>query len=296
MSKLNSPCLLLSKIEWSEWNSLEIDSFSEVPKEPGLYRVRHRTENRDHLEYIGESGDTRRRIQSLARGAYADEMPYRDPHTAAPCLWAVQDNVGSALDVSYTTPPKAEDDQHRKGIEAALIALHRREANCSPTANFGRIIDGYKQSSYSQSDPAYRGGPLASGEDEPNSASGVQPPDWQNWREPLARDWMHLEWSEPYRLAERLNADPPDTGVYRIWYEGQDSTLAYIGESSNISSRLYNHEQTFGGDALFAYAERSDLDASHKRKEIETDCIGAYYLEVGKAPLAQFGHTENIPP
>jgi excinuclease UvrABC nuclease subunit len=99
-----------------------------------------------------------------------------------------------------------------------------------------------------------------------------------------------------YCLDLRLNADPPDTGVYRIWYEEQDSTLAYIGKSSNIASRLYNHERTFGENALFAYAERSDLDASHKRTEVETDLIGAYYLEVGEAPLAQFGHTEKVPP
>jgi hypothetical protein len=39
----------------------------------------------------------------------------------------------------------------------------------------------------------------------------------------------------------------------------------------------------------------SDLDASHKREKIETDLIGAYYLEVGEAPRAQFGQTENIP-
>lgn len=85
--------------------------------------------------------------------------------------------------------------------------------------------------------------------------------------------------------------------ILSIWYGGQeqDSTLAYIGESSNIASRLYNHEQTFGGDALFAYAERSDLNASYKRAEIETDLIGTYYLEVGEAPLAQFGHTEKVP-
>ncbi len=280
---------------WSEWKSLDANSFLEVPKEPGLYHIRHRSEARDYLEYIGESGDTRRRIQSLARGAYADETPYRDPHTAAPCLWAVRDNVGSALEVSHTTPPRAEDDQHRKGIEAAIIAIHRRETNYSPTANFGRIIDGYRQSSYSYNDPAYKGRRLESGEEEPNSASGVEPPDWQNWREPLARDWMSLNWSEPYRLAERLDANPPDTGLYRIWYEGQDSPLAYIGESSNISSRLYNHEQTFGKDALFAYAKRSDLDTSHKRQEVETDLIGAYYLEVGGAPLAQFGYTAKVP-
>ena len=282
-------------LDWAEWKPLDTDSFSEVPKEAGLYRVRQQSESRDHLEYIGESGDTRRRIQSLARGVYAEEMPYRDPHTAAPCLWAVRDDVGSALEVSHNTPSKAEDDQHRKGIEAALIALHRRETNRSPTANFGRIIDGYKQSSYSQSDPAYRGGLLESDEEEPNTASGVEPPDWQNRKEPLARNWMSLNWSKPYRLKERLDANPPDTGIYRIWYEEQDSTLAYIGESSDISSRLYSHEQTFGEDAFFSYAERSDLDASHKRKEIEADCIGSYYIAVGEAPLAQFGHTENVP-
>lgn len=106
---------------------------------------------------------------------------------------------------------------------------------------------------------------------------------------------MNLDWSKPYRLTERLDADPPDTG-YRIWYEEQESTLAYIGESSNIASRLYNREQTLGEDALFAYAERSDLGASHKREEIETDLIGAYYLEIEEAPLAQFGYTENVPP
>lgn len=100
---------------------------------------------------------------------------------------------------------------------------------------------------------------------------------------------------EPIVGGQRLNTNPPDTGVYRIWYEGQKSILAYIGESSNISSRLYNHKQTFGEGALFAYTEQSDLDASHKRQEIEADLIGAYYLEVGKAPLVQFGHTQNVP-
>ena len=259
--------------DWSEWKTLDADSFSEVPKEPGLYRIRHRSEERNHLEYIGESGDTRRRVQSLARGVYAEEMPYRDPHTAAPCLWAIRDKIGPALEVSYTTPSKAKNNQHRKGVEMSLIALHRRKANHSPTGNFGRIIEGYKQSSYSYNDPAYKGGRLESGEEEPNSAIGIGPLDWRNWREPLAQDWMGLDWFEPCRLGERLKADPPDTGVYRIWYEEQESSLAYIGESSNISSRLYNHEKTFGEDALFAYAEDSDLDASHKRKEIETQYL-----------------------
>ena len=71
-------------------------------------------------------------------------------------------------------------------------------------------------------------------------------------------------------MTDRLH---PQMRVYRIWYEGQDSNLAYIGESSNIASRLYNHEQTFGEDALFAYAERSELNYSQMRAEV--DRIGA---------------------
>ncbi|RLM88213.1 hypothetical protein [Haloarcula sp. Atlit-7R] len=62
-------------LDWSEWKPLDADSFSEVPKEAGLYRIRHQQGECINLEYIGESGDTRRRIQSLARGVYADEMP-----------------------------------------------------------------------------------------------------------------------------------------------------------------------------------------------------------------------------
>jgi len=167
VSELGFYALNWLALDWSEWKPLNADSLSEVPKEAGLYRIRHRSEKRDHLEYIGESGDTRRRIQSLARDVYAEDIPYRDPHTAAPCLWAVRDYVGPALEVSHTTPTKVEDEQHRKGIEAALIALRRRETNRSPTANLGRIIDSYKQSSYSQSSPAFRGGRLESGGTNP---------------------------------------------------------------------------------------------------------------------------------
>ena len=45
----------------------------------------------------------------------------------------------------------------------------------------------------------------------------------------------------------------------------------------------------FGEGTVFAYAERSDLNASHKREGIETDLIRACYLEVGEAPLMYFG-------
>jgi hypothetical protein len=276
-------------LDWKVWRSLDPDdsALSAIPTDEGIYRVRY-PEYRG-LVYVGETGrSTRGRIRSLARGTYADEMPFRDPHTAAPCLWAIRDADGSAFEVSYTTPSIAEDDQQRKGIEAALIALHRREIERSPIANFGRIIEGYEQSSYSKD--VQRGRRLPNGETEPNAAKGVGPTEWRNVGDVIDREWMGFGWSEPSRLADRLDTSPPRNGLYRIWYEGETPPLAYIGESSDIPSRLYDHEQTFGGDALFATVDRPDLDARHKRQEIETELIGAHHIAHDRTPLAQFGY------
>jgi hypothetical protein len=215
-------------------------------------------------------------------------MPFRDPHTAAPCLWAIRDDDGPGFELSYTTPNRAADDQQRKGLEAALIASYRLKTGESPPANFGRIIPGYQQSSYRSG--GVRGGALDAGKSEANTEPGHPPEPWDNFKNVTDRNWMGNNWSEPYRLADRLDVDPPDVGLYRIWYEGDTPPLAYIGESSNISRRLYNHETTYGEDALFAYASRPDLDASYKRKEAESDLIGVHYLVHDHPPSAQFGY------
>jgi hypothetical protein len=252
---------------------------------PGLYRVRH--PEKDGLEYIGETGRTRGRIRALARESHRDVMPFRDPHTAAPCLWAVRDATGPGLEISITTPGLAENAQRRKGLEAALIAVHRRETGESPTANFGRIIPGYEQSSYSKDE--IRGGPLTPDGTEPNAEPGVGPLPWERADAVTSSDWMGLDWSEPFRLRDRLDVSPPDTGLYRIWHDDQATTLAYIGESSSLPRRLYNHEKDFGGDTLASFAARPDLDAQHKRLEIETELIGAHYLAHDQPPTEQFG-------
>jgi len=87
-------------VDWSAWRPLDpsVDRQSKIETDPGFYRVRHR--DRDGLEYIGQTGRSARgRVGALARNVFADEMPYRDPHTAAPCLWAVRDRYGPALEV-----------------------------------------------------------------------------------------------------------------------------------------------------------------------------------------------------
>lgn len=93
-------------------------------------------------------------------------MPYRDPHTSSPCLWAIRYRDGPYLQISRTAPPQGTDSQQRKAIKTALIALHRLEHEQSPKANFGRTIPGYRQSSFRRE--GVLGGPLVEDEPEPN--------------------------------------------------------------------------------------------------------------------------------
>ena len=95
---------------------------------PGLYRVRHGKFK--EIAYIGETEwSIRGQVRALASGIFDGEMPYRDPHTASPCVWAIVDRYGPhlQLEVSVTTPPEAIDKQSRKAMEDALLALHRHE-------------------------------------------------------------------------------------------------------------------------------------------------------------------------
>lgn len=274
-------------VDWSDWGTLHPneDHLSNFSIGPGLYRVRH--PRRFGLEYIGETGRSLRgRVRALARGAFADEMPYRDPHTAAPCLWAIQQEYADQLEVSVTVPSFAKEKQVRKAFEDALIAVYRWEAGESPTANFGRIIDGYKQSSYRSG--GTRGGVLAPGETESNTETGIDPLDWHRSEDVVSEGWMGLSWSSPQALDDADSSIPKADGLYRIWQKGAAPPLDYIGQSSNLRSRLYSHRRSRDGELLFSYTTLDKHDAQHKREEVETELIGAHWLAVEQSPQSQF--------
>jgi len=48
---------------------------------------------------------------------------------------------------------------------------------------------------------------------------------------------------------------PTDDGLYRIWREGEAPPLEYIGQSSNLKSRLYRHRRNRHEALLFSYSE-----------------------------------------
>lgn len=280
-------------LEWSPWVSLDParEGLGSLDTAPGHYRIRHESLNR--LAYVGETGrSVRGRVRSLARGTYAQEMPFQDPHVAAPRLWAIRQEAGDEFEVSVATPGAAADEQDRKGIEASLIALHHREYGQRPVANFGPIIPGYEISSYRSEGVV--GGPIAGESAEIDPAIGCAPPEWNNWQAIKSVEWLGLDWSSPELLGNRKDMVPPSQGVYRIWYADRPDRLAYIGQSANLPRRLYSHERTFGSEALISFATASGL-AEHELRERELDLIGVHFLALAESPIAQFGYTDRVP-
>jgi hypothetical protein len=80
----------------SDWCGLSWTGFVQLPMRPcsdrsiptgaGVYRVR--VAGRDELAYIGQTGrNLNERLRGLGAGLHAAEIPFNDPHTAAPKLW-----------------------------------------------------------------------------------------------------------------------------------------------------------------------------------------------------------------
>jgi hypothetical protein len=109
-------------ISWTAWQPhYECWRGNRLPNLPGLYRIR-RSGHRD-MDYIGETGSgtmTLRKRQAMLRGVYGAEMPYRDPHTLGPALWAIRHATGSSFEVSVA--PVEASTAWRKGLEAVANA------------------------------------------------------------------------------------------------------------------------------------------------------------------------------
>jgi len=137
----------LDLLTWSPWQPLlECWKGDRVPRQPGLYRIR-RIGHSD-IDYIGQTGIGTMHLRSrlaMLKGIYGDVMPYNDPHTAGPALWAMRQKTGEAYEVSVV--PVEGSTPWRKGMESLTIGLYRQEQKRSPTFNFGRMPSGYRKSS-----------------------------------------------------------------------------------------------------------------------------------------------------
>jgi hypothetical protein len=261
--------------------------------ESGLYRLRRA--GGTETDYIGQTGLPLVRRLGMLSGAYAEEMPYRDPHVAAPGLWALRHLSGCEFEASVVA--LAGTAPERKAAEAVAITAYRRTHGVSPTLNFGRFPAGYRVSSGNNArlvaaKARRRGGP----DPEAIKPSASAPPLDPLSGDPTDDSWAGLQWSAWVRA---IAAPGPDVarGFYRLRQVGEHQ-LVYVGQGQ-LRARVRQHlRRASAGDhpqaAAFGDAER--LEVSWVRHagvisqllELENDLIAAHVNEVGTAPAAQF--------
>lgn len=285
-------------LRWTDWHPLPgVSRDADIPQSTGLYRIRR--VGRDDQDYIGQTGRSLRGRLGMLSGVYAEVMPYGDPHTAAPALWALRHATGCDFEASVA--PIEGSTQWRKGLEAVGIALYRQERGASPTVEFGRVPPGYLPSSGNNArliaaGMRIRGGP--GGDPHPRHEAGVAPvgplagdPQGPGWGGHASTVWFPLK-----RLLGRSVV--ADSGLYRI--RGTEAgTLLYVGQGA-IPGRPLAHLAKagvveHGQGRIFAAQVRLECAWAinnawlpHQRLVLENDLIAAHLLETGTIPAAQF--------
>lgn len=251
-----------------------------LPEVPGLYRLREN--GSDELPYVGQTGrGLRSRLGALRRGACSAHMPFRDPHAAAPALWALPDSKpGAALEASVVPGP--DHAPTRRGCEDLCLGRYRQTHKRSPAFNFARMPPGYAASSC-------RAGGRRGGRGVKAAHRASIPPPW-----PLAlRDddaWRRTGW----RYCG-LPEVPNKQGVYRL-HEGGGGVMyvgrgrmrarvsAHLAEAAAPVSAYGRKLNQFPPTAVSIFPYSGDPSQLEK---LQTDALAALIWTTGEHPPAQ---------
>lgn len=280
-------------LNWSGWFDLrERETLrEELPRRPGLYRVRH--SELPGLMYVGQSGSeggVRQRVAlSLSSGMNKPDRHGEAKHGAARPLQQISEVAGGEMEVSVTTPPISSNPRHRRAIEATLVAICRREVGWTPMVQLNRepaehVSSPHRESNQELIDVAER--------------SSHTVPSWQPWRDVTSQQWIGLDWSKSRPLSERGTIDRSGVHAFRVWSEDGTAdqwsqTLREVGITRSISSRLFRLLSDCGRDVRFSAVTLGELSSdtreqSRELSEVRYDLIGAHYLATGTPPEAQF--------
>jgi hypothetical protein len=268
-------------LKWTEWIKFsDKGRIKEFPSKSGFYRIK--ASNQDELFYIGQTGRTlRERVRMLITNSLKEDMPYNDPHTAAPSLWAWIDSNSLMFEASCA--PISLSKQEREVMECFLLWRYRSEKGESTKCNHGRFHPGYKKSK--DRSTGYRGGKLPPGQMNPAGDTSLEP--LLPMSEHGKTDWMGLDWISPKILAPaNLRFAPESKGLYTI----SGSDLYYIGQTTSLKNRLLDHSRKkwIEHPVSYQYCILPPTTLPHQLKELENDLIGAYYYQTKRAPRFQF--------
>jgi hypothetical protein len=297
------------------------EEFRIIPKEPGLYRIR--PAGKDFLMYIGETRRTlHQRLNELRQSVRREDlMPWNDPHTAAPSLWAWRDaeserssdleeekrhqtsssaekssdleekkSPSGLFEYECSAAPLDASQAVRRGMESFLLYRYRQEYGESTLCNFGRFHKRYRKSTNRKE--KLRGGKLEdSHKDNPAGGPSISP--LKVIGNPGDPDWMGLTWSERKTLSsDNIIVVASGPGLYLL-FDANNGEIIYIGQSGNCPKRLLDHSRKSweGRDLQFSCHVDQTLVLAHNLKELENDLIGNYFELNRKAPEYQLGNS-----
>lgn len=278
-------------LHWTPWKDISTLTCSDLPKIPGIYRIRPKT--KDFLIYLGQTSrtlDHRVRVELSRTYLHSgDEMPFNDPHTAAQSLWVWNQSEGwdyecSVAPIPVDGIPVEDRRRYLEGVEALLLWWYHSEMGESPLCNHGRFHSNYTRSRNKKT--GIRGRYIPNFNSDAGLPSGK--PLLEHGR-PTDPDWMNLSWSDWFTLnktgLDKLNDSP---SVYRV-SDGKD--IVYIGQTKHTKSRMRQHLARFDSNGLFVSVSYLDGMIPHRMLEMENDLIGSFIETQGMIPLLQFSNS-----
>lgn len=278
------------KLPWTKWVHFSDGDFEALPDQAGVYRVR--PIGRKELMYIGQAGHSQRtktslreRLKTLRRETFHNQMPFNDPHTAAPNLWAWRQSDHFEYECS-AAPLPLFSKRDRLALECYLLWQYRLEKGKSPRCNLGRFHPSYSKSKGQSTH--VRGNKYPRG--RTNKAGGRSAPPLQSKGNPADSTWMGLIWiGDKRESGQKL----PKSGLYKIL--SSKGRLLYVGKSNgHLISRARSHIRTKGlprNVAIWVSAPK-ELTAKkpldHHFLELENDLIASYYARYKTVPMKQF--------
>ena len=216
-------------------------------------------------------------------------MPWNDPHTAAPNLWAWKQEENFQYECSVTESDL--DYNERQVVEDFLLWTHRRETGRSTLCNYGRFHSSYKKSTNKKKE--MRGYKLPQGEQNLSGLSSSPP--LKNIGKPLEKKWMGLEWSKPFgESLLDISTMPNKPALYRILNERNDE-IVYIGETLKLRSRWKGHlssKRLINNSYCISFFLLNEKIPKHQLHELETDLVGNFYGFYKKPPKYQYSQTK----
>lgn len=278
------------ELQWTSWKPFsEPTTFKDLPTSPGIYRIR--IVNGNELFYIGETGrNLRERLGDLRRNTMKETMPYNDPHTAAPTLWAWRHAEGITFECSAASVMLAHNEEEarrlREGLEFYLLWQYRLAFGASTRCNHGRFHHRYTKSTDRKK--GFQGYRLPDTKED-NPAGGPSLPPLQLITTPFDNNWMGLSWHPFHNLIKtELGTVVASPGVYKL-FDKETRELLYIGETGNLRERLRNHEKKTWGlePPLFSFVQLPQNTPTYQRHEIENDLLGGFYAQTKQIPKFQ---------